>query len=133
MREPVWIDLETLHLLHEQQLERFGGKAGGLDAGVVESSLNRPRTRFAYGGDAVDLADLAAAHFYGFARSQGFADGNKRIAVAAALVFLQVNGAPLHVPPAELYAVTMAIADDRTRMTEEKLAAWFRARINPES
>src|SRR6185312_2486842 len=101
--EPIWIDLETLHLMHAQQLERFGGTAGVLDRGVVESSLNRPRNRFHYGGSDVDLADLAAAYLYGFAQSQGFADGNKRIGVAAALVFLRVNGAPLHVPPGELY------------------------------
>jgi death on curing protein len=129
MQQPLWIDLETLYLLHEQQLERFGGRAGIIDSGVVESSLGRPRNRFHYGSADVDLADLAAAYLFGFAQSQGFADGNKRIAVAAALVFLYVNGHPLHVPPRDLYAVAMAVSDERVRMSEAEVAHWFRDRL----
>lgn len=127
--EPVWIDLETLLLMHDQQIARFGGTAGVLDRGVVESSLNRAKNRFHYGGDEVDLADLAAAYLYGFGQSQGFADGNKRIAVAAALVFLKVNGKPLHVEPRELYDVAMAVADERVRMSEAEVAAWIRKHV----
>jgi death-on-curing protein len=129
MDEPLWIDPETLHLLHDQQLERFGGTSGVLDRGVVESALNRPRNRYHSGGPDVDLADLAAAYLYGFARSQGFADGNKRIGVAAALVFLAVNGKRLHVPGEELYRLTMAVADEKVRMSEEAVAKWFWALI----
>jgi len=127
--EPRWISLRTLQLLHEQQLERFGGRPGILDPGVVESALNRPRNRYSYGGDEVDLADLAAAYLYGFAQSQGFADGNKRTATAAMLVFLAINGRPLHVPGRELYGVVMAVADEKVRMSEDAVAAWLRERI----
>jgi len=129
MDEPLWIDHETLQLLHAQQLERFGGSPGVLDAGVVESALNRPINRWHYGGPDVDLADLAAAYLYGFAQSQGFVDGNKRTALAAALVFLAVNGKRLHVPGEELYRLTMSIADERIRISEEAAATWFRERL----
>lgn len=129
MDEPLWIDPETLHLLHAQQLERFGGSPGVLDAGVVESALNRPVNRWHYGGPEVDLADLAAAYLYGFAQSQGFVDGNKRTALAAALVFLAVNGKRLHVPGEDLYRLTMSVADERIRISEEAVAAWFRERL----
>ena len=129
MEEPVRIDAETLHLMHDQQLERFGGSPGVLDRGVVESSLNRPRNRYHYGGPEVDLADLAAAYLFGFAQSQGFADGNKRIGLAAALVFLAVNGKRLRVPGEELYRLVMSVADEKVRMSEAAVAEWFRARI----
>lgn len=99
-----------------------------LDRGVVESSVNRAKNRFHY-GENVDLADLAAAYLFGFAQSQGFADGNKRIGVAACLVFLRVNGSPLNVPPDDLYAVAMAVADERVRMSEEQVAKWIRSNI----
>ncbi|MBK8058227.1 MAG: Fic family protein [Gemmatimonadetes bacterium] len=36
---------------------------------------------------SADLADLAAAYLVGFARAQGFNDGNKRTGLACALVF----------------------------------------------
>jgi death-on-curing protein len=128
MDEPIWIDSETLLMMQSQQIERFGGKAGLLDRGVVESSVNRAKNRFHYGED-VGLADLAAAYLFGFAQSQGFADGNKRIGVAACLVFLKVNGSPLNVPPDDLYAVAMAVADERVRMSEEQVAKWIRSNI----
>ena len=128
MDEPVWIDPETLLILHAQQLERFGGSPGTIDRGVVESALNRPRNRYHYGGRDVDLADLAAAYLFGFAQSQGFVDGNKRVALASALVFLAANGRPLHVTPLELYRITMAVADEAVRMSEEAVAAWIRER-----
>jgi len=110
--EPKWITSDVLQLLHAQQLERFGGLAGVLDANVVESGLARPRNLYAYRDD-VGLADLAAAYLCGLGQKQGFVDGNKRTALAAALVFLHVNASPLHVPPPELYRLVMAVATNQ--------------------
>ncbi|HYJ80085.1 MAG TPA: type II toxin-antitoxin system death-on-curing family toxin [Longimicrobiaceae bacterium] len=129
LTEPKWITLEALHLMHSIQVERFGGSAGVRDPGAVESALNRARNRFHYGGSDIDLADLAAAYLYGLAQSQGFVDGNKRTGLAAALAFLDINGRPLHVPGSELYTLTLAVADEKTRWSESQVAAWIRERI----
>lgn len=90
------------------------------------SALARPIHRWPYDSNA-DPADLAAAYLVGFARSQGFRDGNKRTGLACALVFLALNGAPLHVPPAELLALTMAVANNQAADTA--VAAYFRDRL----
>lgn len=119
-KEPKWLSFVELQFLHAQQLDRFGGVAGILDPGVLESALARPLHRLAYGGDEVDLPDLAAAYLFGLATRQGFADGNKRTAVAAMLVFLRINGCPLHVDPPELYRVVIGVA--RNEIREEKVA-----------
>jgi death-on-curing protein len=95
--------------IHAQQIERYGGAHGVLDQNVVRSALARPINRWAYDKDA-DFADLAAAYLVGFARAQGFSDGNKRTGLACALVFLRLNRYVLHVPGEELYALTMQIA-----------------------
>ena len=79
---------------------------------MVLSAPAPPQHRFAYDGRA-DLADLAASYLVGFARAQGFADGNKRTGLAAALVFVAVNGIDLHVRPAELLVLTMDVAIGR--------------------
>jgi len=116
--------------IHAQQIERYGGAHGVLDGNVVRSALARPRQRWAYVEEA-DLAAIAAAYLVGFARSHGFNDGNKRTDLACALVFLSLNGFELHVPPKELYAlsmwVTTALADD------EGVAAYLRGRMTPRS
>ncbi len=121
--EPRWLSLEAVLALHSQQVDRFGGRHGVLDPGAVESAVARPRNRFHYDEDA-DLADLTAAYLFGFAAKQGFVDGNKRIGVAAMLVFLAVNHRALHVPPGELYALAMDVANGR--ITEPQIAEWIR-------
>jgi death-on-curing protein len=124
--EPRWLTEPTLLAIHAQQVERFGGTHGILDENVVLSALASPINRWSYDPNA-GLADLAAAYLVGFARSQGFSDGNKRTGLACALVFLALNGAPLHVPPAELYALTMAVANNQA--DDAAVAAYFRDRL----
>jgi death-on-curing protein len=119
--EPRWITEHALLAMHAQQIERYGGAHGVLDRNVVLSALARPRHRWESDTTA-DHAALAAAYLFGFAQSQGFRDGNKRTGLACALVFLHLNDAPLHVPPAGLYALTMAVATGRA---DEGAAATF--------
>ena len=110
--EPHWISEPMLAAIHAQQIERYGGTHGFIDPNVVQSALARPINRWHYDPDA-DFADLAAAYLVGFTRSQGFLDGNKRTGLACALVYLHINGAPLHAPAPELFALTMAIAEGK--------------------
>lgn len=117
IEEPRWITEPILLAIHAQQIERYGGTHG---------VLARPMHRRAYDADA-DLADLAAAYYVGFARSQGFADGNKRTGLACALVFLAINDRPLHVPGQELYSITMGIANGNG--DDEAIAAYIRQHL----
>jgi death on curing protein len=112
--------------LHAQQVERFGGAHGVIDENVVLSALGRPVNRWAY-DESADLADLAASYLVGFARSQGFRDGNKRTGLSTALVFLGLNGVTLDVPPGELYALTMAVATNQG--DDATAASYFRSRL----
>jgi len=124
--EPRWLSLDTILAMHAQQVDRFGGSFGVLDRGAVEAAAARRRTRFRH-ADAADLADLAAAYLMGFAGAHGFVDGNKRIGAAAMLVFLAINGKPLHVPQPELYGLVMDVASGR--VVEAQVAEWIRGRI----
>ena len=124
--EPRWLTEPILMAIHARQVERYGGAHGVVDENVVGSALARPRHRWAYDQDA-DLADLAAAYLIGFARTQGFRDGNKRTGLACALVFLRLNGRALHVPPEELYALCMQAATGKA--DDEIVAAYLRDRM----
>ena len=124
--EPCWLTEATLLAIHAQQLERFGGAHGVLDHNVVLSAMARPRHSWSY-DESADLADFAAAYLVGFARSQGFVDGNKRTGLACALVFLAINGFPLHVTGAELYTLTMAVANNQAG--DPEVASYFRERL----
>lgn len=117
-----------LMAIHAQQVERYGGAHGVLDANVVRSALPRPQHRWAY-DDEADLADLAASYLVGFARAQGFNDGNKRTGLACALVFLSLNQRVLHVPPEELYVLCPKAATDQA--DDQAVAAYLRDRMMP--
>jgi death-on-curing protein len=126
--EPRWITEPILLAIHAQQIERYGGAHGIVDQNTVLSALARPINRWAYEHGS-DFADLAAAYLVGFARAQGFRDGNKRTGLACALVFLAMNKLAIHVPAAELISLTMAIA---TGKADDAIAsAYFRDRLSP--
>ena len=128
IEEPRWVSLATLHLLHHWQVERFGGLNGVRDEGVLSSAIARPINRFHYEPD-LDIADLAATYLIGLARQQGFLDGNKRTAALTSLMFLAEAGYKIDVPQAELFAITLAAANNS--ITVEAAAAWTRERMMP--
>ncbi|MBY3067307.1 type II toxin-antitoxin system death-on-curing family toxin [Rhizobium laguerreae] len=90
--------------LQKMQIERFGGLAGLRDEGALESALGRPN----YGCD--NVIELAAAYLFGLARNHAFVDGNKRIAIVTAGVFLLENSYEIETTDANLYAFVLAVA-----------------------
>ena len=62
------------------------------DYGLLESALARPRTS-AFGQDAYPgIHEKAAALLHSLARNHALVDGNKRLALAATIVFYGMNG-----------------------------------------
>ena len=53
---------------------------------------------------------MAAAYAFHIAENQPFVDGNKRTALAAALVFLEFNGFDVSDPGGELYQAMISIS-----------------------
>ncbi|MBX9910320.1 MAG: type II toxin-antitoxin system death-on-curing family toxin [Beijerinckiaceae bacterium] len=122
MTEPVWLGLQLVIDIHAEQLALFGGPAGIRDQGMLESALGPPQNKFAYGEH--DLAALAAAYAFGIARNPPFIDGNKRAALAAMIVFFNLNEIDLLVPQADMTAAILAVAAGEAE--EEVLAQWLR-------
>ena len=109
--EPDFLSVEDVLELHQIQLERFGGGAGIRDRGALESAVAQPQASF--GGTFVhpDLFSMAAAYAFDIAQNQPFVDGNKRAGLAAALVFLDLNGRSVADPEGRLYQALLDIAD----------------------
>lgn len=77
------------------------------DAGLLRSALYRPVA----GVDAYPtLALQAAALLHSIARNRGLVDGNKRLALAATVVFLGLNGRRLVLSNDDAYDVVMVVA-----------------------
>jgi death-on-curing protein len=90
MKETLYPTLEESLYLHDVLIQRFGGKAGVLDKGLLESALARPRS-----GYYRSTTEQAAALMQSLAMNHPFVDGNKRVAFALTAVFLRINGLKL--------------------------------------
>jgi len=115
--DPVFLDVEDVLLIHEQQLARYGGAAGVRDAALLESAVAMPRATA--GGEFAheDLFAMAAAYAFHIAQNQPFVDGNKRTGLLAALVFLELNGVVIADSGGRLYDAMMAVAERRLDKT----------------
>ena len=85
--------------MHTVLMQRYGGALGVRDPGALEAALFRPQT-----GYYDDIVAEAAALLESLAINHPFVDGNKRIAFAAADVFLRINGWRLHRAPMQIHA-----------------------------
>jgi death-on-curing protein len=125
--EPVWIDLEVVLAIHDEQLAEHGGQAGVRDRGLLESALSRPQNQFAYGEHV--LPRLAASYALGISRNHPFLDGNKRASLAVAELFLVLNGSELTATDAECVTTFLHLAAGD--LTEDQLTEWIAGHTAP--
>lgn len=95
--------------MHGVLIQRFGGAPGVRDPGALEAALFRPQT-----GYYEDIVAEAAALMESLAINHPFVDGNKRIAFAAADVFLRINGWHLQRMPMQIYKEMMQMFEAST-------------------
>ena len=105
---PTYLTTEIVLRIHARSLDEFGGLAGIADPGAVESAVMAVQNHFNYTGG--DLFDLAGVLLWHLASDHPFADGNKRAALASALVFLAVNGVELAQNDDLFEALTLSVA-----------------------
>lgn len=122
MKEPVWLSVELVTAINEEQLRAYVGPAGIRDSGMLESALARAPNKWAYGER--DMAALAAAYAYGIAKNHPFVDGNKRAALLSLVTFLGLNDIDFVASEAE--AVVMILGLAAGDIVEEGLTRWIR-------
>lgn len=111
--------------MHTALMQRYGGATGVRDPGALEAALFRPQT-----GYYDDVVNEAAALMESLAINHPFVDGNKRIAFAAADVFLRINGWRLKRAPAQIYAEMMQMFESDT-FDIAHLDPWLRSFASP--
>lgn len=122
--EPLFLTKEQVLAYHRQQIALFGGSGGLGDEGLFESALVQPQTTWCYDATA-DLFDLAATYAFHLAKNHAFEDGNKRVALEAAVGFLGVNGVTLDVSQEALFDTMIALVT--SVIDKRKFASFLRA------
>lgn len=106
----VYLTLEIVLDIHEDQLAAFGGRTGVRDLGLLEGAVAAPQAGFGDEELYKGVFEKAAVYAFSIAESQPFVDGNKRTGLNAALLFLALNGHELNECRMELYDMMIHIA-----------------------
>lgn len=109
---PLFLLTETALELHRLQVVEFGGDPGVRDLRLLESALAQPMATFGSEYLHPTVTDMAAAYLYHIVMNHPFVDGNKRMGLQCAIVFLEINGLECK-NSAKLYDLTIGIAEGR--------------------
>ena len=85
------LDVDAVLTIHAEVLAAHGGAPGLRDRGLLESAVAAPQASFAGRPLIRGRIAIAAAYLFYLCRNHPFVDGNKRTALAAALVVLAEN------------------------------------------
>ena len=124
--DPQFLTLDEVLTLHSDQIQRYGALPGLRDVALLSSALGAPRATF--GGEYLhnDLFEMAAAYLFHLVKNHAFLDGNKRVGLAAALLFLWMNDQEIDAEETELYELVLGVAEGR--VVKEVAAEFLRQR-----
>lgn len=127
--EPVFLSLDEVLEIHQQQIERYGGSAGLRDAGALESAVATPQATFDGEFLHKSIPAMAAAYLFHLSQNHPFIDGNKRAGANAAVTFLLMNDWEPTFEQEELVDLVLAIAS--SGLTKQHLIEMFESRCKP--
>jgi len=111
--------------IHARLIATTGGEHGILNLGLLESAVARPQATFDGADLYPDLFLKTAALMESLSQNHPFVDGNKRTAITAAAMFLQLNGTRLETTNVEMERFTMMVVGERPSFSI--IAGWFEA------
>jgi death-on-curing protein len=110
VKTPVFLTLAEAVEIHKNQIELYGGEYGVRDIGLLESAIAQPEASFTGEWLHSDIYEMASAYAFHMAMNRPFIDGNKRTALASALIFLEINGVSIADPEGLLLAAMLKLA-----------------------
>jgi death-on-curing protein len=122
----VFLTLDDILESHQNQIDTYGGSHGIRDIGLLESAIAQPEASF--GGQYLhaDVFEMAAAYLYHLVMNHPFVDGNKRVGLEAALIFLEINDARFNANDDEL--VDLVLRTTSGQVGKREIAEFFRSR-----
>jgi len=124
-----FLTLSEIIEIHKDQISRYGGAQGIRDISMLKSAAATPLASF--GGSFLhpSLEEMAAAYLYHLCMNHPFVDGNKRVGLAAMLLFLDLNGFDMDVSCDELTEIVLLTASGKYSKSE--LAVFVKKHIVP--
>jgi death-on-curing protein len=124
-----YLTLAEALMLHARLIQRTGGTGGVREMGLLESALARPRATFDNAELYPDLWAKAAALMHSLIRNHPLVDGNKRTALAATGIFLELNGYRLSATNQAMLTFTRQVAVGEIEL--DAVAGWLMENSRP--
>lgn len=118
MKKITFLTLAEIIDIHADQIERYGGHKGLRDMHLLSSAVAIPYASFSGQFLHLDIYEMAAAYAYHISQNHPFIDGNKRTALASALVFLELNSMSISDSQGKLYNAMIRISEGKFSKTE---------------
>lgn len=108
--EPLFLTLDEVIEIHQEQIDLHGGSHGLRDPNGLESAVATPKVTF--GGEYLhkSVPAMAAAYLFHIVKNHPFIDGNKRAGAKSAIVFLLLNDWEPVFTEDQLVDTTIAVA-----------------------
>jgi len=121
----LFLSLDDIIESHQNQIDTYGGSHGIRDIGLLESAIAQPEASF--GGQYLhaDIFEMAAAYIYHLVMNHPFVDGNKRVGLEAALIFLEINNENFKASDEEL--VDLVLKTTAGQVGKREIAEFFRS------
>ena len=119
----IYLSAEQLLFLHARLVDETGGSHGVRELNMLLSALGRPQASYDNRDLYPDIYTKAAALMDSLIRNHPFLDGNKRTGIAAAAMFLRMNGYQLNAKNPELEKFALEVAQSKHHI--EDMAGWF--------
>jgi death-on-curing protein len=118
-----YLSVKQLLFLHMLLIDATGGTQGVRDVGLLEAAAARPRATYGARELYAEVFAKAAALMHSLILNHPMIDGNKRLSIAAAGLFLERNGYRLIASNEALEAFTLEVAQGLYDVTA--IARWL--------
>jgi len=118
-----FLTLAEVLLILEDQIRNYGGAYGVRDLNLLSSAIYMPESSFSGNYLHDTIPAMAAAYAFHLCQNHPFIDGNKRVALACSLVFLDINGYDFICDEETLYNKMMDVAKGDVK--KEELIKFF--------
>jgi death-on-curing protein len=122
---PLFLTLDEVLAIHQDQISRYGGSPGVRDWGVLQSAIAMPAAAFGGRFLHTDLCEMAAAYLFHIVQNHPLIDDNKRVGAVAADVFLALNDVKLTADEDAYAGLVLSVARGET--SKSAVAEFLRA------
>jgi death-on-curing protein len=116
--QPKFLGLAEVLLIHQDQINRYGGEPGIRDLGLLKSAIATPAATFNGEYLHTDISEMAAAYLFHLVKNHPFIDGNKRVGTVAAIIFLKLNSYDFTAAPEKLTKLVIKLASGEISKAE---------------